>query len=49
MASCPPYPPSLPPAATTRWQGASGDELVAMTWPTARAAPGAPAHSATSP
>ena len=44
-------PPSLPPAASTRWQGIkSGMGFFAMAWPTSRAASrDAPTAAASSP
>src|SRR5262245_10008707 len=45
-----PYPPMRPPLATTRWHGTTiGTGLRLMALPTARAAPGRPAISASSP
>jgi hypothetical protein len=49
MLSFPPYPPSRPPAATTRWQGTPRTLQPFMMFPTARAARGWPAASAISP
>ena len=48
-ASWPPYPPSRPPAAITRWHGTSRRPQSRMMLPTARAARGLPARAATSP
>src|SRR5438093_7447166 len=47
--SLPPYPPSRPPAAMTRWHGTSDRRHSRMMLPTARAARGRPAIAATSP
>ena len=45
-----PYPPMRPPLATTRWQGTTiGAGFRLMAFPTARAAPGRPVISASSP
>jgi hypothetical protein len=49
MPGFPPYPPSAPPAETTRWHGTPGEWQFRMTLPTARHARGRPASAAMSP
>jgi hypothetical protein len=44
-----PYPPNLPPAEMTRWQGTDESLVARMMLPTARWARGRPAAAATSP